>query len=208
MSSSLELSRLWETAQALNRAAAAVSPAAGTLPPLIFVTDPDRTPEPWRAAARLPAGAAVIHRTFGRGEAAETARRLRDVTARAGVRLLIGLDEALAEAVGADGLHLPEAALERAEAVRRRRPDWLVTAALHQDGAASPWPHARLASPAFPAGGASAGRPPLGPVGLARLVREQPQPCLALGGITAANADELAHAGVAGLAAVGALAEL
>ena len=54
-----EATRLWETAKALNRAAARVSPSAAGLPPLIFVTDPDRTPRPWEIAARLPAGAAA-----------------------------------------------------------------------------------------------------------------------------------------------------
>ena len=49
---------LWREAQGLARAAAAVSPRAVGLPPLLFFTDPQRTPQPWRTAAALPAGAA------------------------------------------------------------------------------------------------------------------------------------------------------
>lgn len=56
---------LWNAATALNRAAAAVSPAAAALPPMLFFTDPDRTPRPWETAARLPAGSAVVYRAFG-----------------------------------------------------------------------------------------------------------------------------------------------
>ena len=36
-----EAIRLWETAKALNRQAARVSPTAARLPPLIFMTDPE-----------------------------------------------------------------------------------------------------------------------------------------------------------------------
>lgn len=206
MTPSHQTSRLWETALALNRAAAAVSPGAAALPPLIFLTDPERTPEPWRAAARLPRGAAVIHRGFGRPDARDVAERLRAETRRVDARLLIALDEDLAEAVGADGLHLPEARLDRAEAVRRRRPDWLVTAALHDGGAPSAWPHARLLSPVFAPGGASAARKPLGLARFRELAGAQPQPVLALGGIDADNAALLRGSGAAGLCAVGALA--
>ncbi|MDA1322928.1 MAG: thiamine phosphate synthase, partial [Proteobacteria bacterium] len=49
---------LWATAQALSQSvaltAAPVSPRP--LPPLLFFTDPERTPRPWETAARLPAG--------------------------------------------------------------------------------------------------------------------------------------------------------
>ena len=41
-----EARALWGTALDLNRVAAAVSPAAGRLPPLLFFTDPERTPRP------------------------------------------------------------------------------------------------------------------------------------------------------------------
>ena len=64
-----EARALWGTALDLNRVAAAVSPAAGRLPPLLFFTDPERTPRPWETAARLPAGAAVVFRAFGRADA-------------------------------------------------------------------------------------------------------------------------------------------
>ena len=82
---------LWRTATALARAAAAVSPPKHPLPPLLFFTDPERTPRPWETAARLPAGAGVVFRHFGAGDALETGLRLRAATRTTGVRLLVGL---------------------------------------------------------------------------------------------------------------------
>jgi len=197
---------LWETAQALNRAAAAVSPDAARLPPLLFFTDPERTPEPWRVAARLPAGAGVVFRSFGSETALEAAHRLRAVTADAGVRLLIGADAALAEAVGADGVHLPERLADQAASLRAAHPERLVTAALHADGEAVEGASARVLSPVFAVSGPSDVRLALGPEGFAAIARRQPQPTYALGGVTAANAASLLNTGACGIAAIGAIA--
>lgn len=197
--------RLWSQAQALNRAAAAVSPAAGGLPPLLFFTDPERTPRPWETAARLPAGAAVVFRGFGREDAEQTAHRLRDVTAARGVRLLIGAAAELAEAVGADGVHLPERMAGEAAELRRDHPEWRITAAIHE--AREDFPveglDALIASPVFPTASASA-RPVLGLEGLAA-VTALGLPVYALGGVDAETAGRLSDSGVCGLAAVGAI---
>lgn len=199
--------RLWAEAQALNRAAAAVSPAADGLPPLLFFTDPERTPRPWETAAHLPAGAGVVFRSFGQADATGTAQRLREVTREVGVRLLIGADAGLAEAVGADGVHLPERAAGEAASLRRAHPGWLVTAAIHAARPDFPLEglDALIASPVFPTASASA-RPVLGLAGLAEIVRLAP-PVYALGGIDAETAGRLAGTGVCGLAAVGAVRE-
>jgi len=202
---------LWEVARVLARDAANVSRRAGQppadLPPLLFFTDPDRTPRPWETAARLPAGAAVVFRAFGAADARETALRLRDATARRGVRLLIGLDADLAEAVGADGVHLPEWALEQAPALSAARPGWRITGAVHGAEALSDAAglDAAVLSPVFDAGGASAARPPLGVTGFSELARRAAIPVYALGGIDAANARALIGSGACGLAGVSAI---
>ncbi len=197
---------LWRAALDLNRAAAAVDPRAARLPPLIFLTDPARTPEPWRVAARLPAGAAVIHRGFGRAEAADEAARLREATARAGVLLLIALDVDLARATDADGLHLPQRARDRAGSVRMTHPDWFITAAHHADASVPPAGlDAILASPVFPAGGVSASNRPLGADGLRETVGLAGLPTYALGGVDAAHASALTGTGTCGIAAVDAV---
>ncbi len=202
---------LWRIASGLAREAAKVSREAGraapNLPPMLFFTDPDRTPEPWTVAERLPVGSGVVYRHFGAPDARDTALRLRDATRRRDGLLLIGLDEALAEAVGADGVHLPERAIGEAAALSARRPGWRITAAFH-DRTRLPvltGLDALVISPIFPAGGASAARPPLGAPRLTALAREADLPVYALGGLDAKNAHELTGSGACGLAGVGSI---
>ncbi len=194
-------------AQALNRAARLEKP----LPPLLFLTDPARTPDPVACAERLPRGSGVIHRAFGDPFAVETSHRLREVTGERGLLLLIGADADLAEEVGADGVHLPERALDQTERLRLRRPGWLLTGAAHSAsalaGARARGLDAALLSPVFESFSPSAGAP-LGVTRFTDLVRSAGLPVYALGGVTAETAAGLANSGAAGLAAVGAFSEI
>lgn len=204
---------LWRVASGLAREATKVSRAGGAprpnLPPLLFFTDGDRTPEPWRVAARLPVGAGVVLRHFGAPDARETALRLREATLRRDGLLLIGRDADLAEAVQADGVHLPEALIGEAAALAVRHPGWTLTAAFH---GLTPLPDltgldALVVSPVFPAGGASGAKAPLGLDGLAELARTVPRPVYALGGVNASNAPRLSGSGAYGIAGVGSIRE-
>lgn len=204
---------LWRVASGLAREAAKVSRADGAprpnLPPLLFFTDGDRTPGPWRVAARLPVGAGVVFRHFGAPDARETALRLREATLHRDGLLLIGRDADLAEAVEADGVHLPEALISEAAALAVRHPGWTLTAAFHGH---SPLPDltgldALVVSPVFPAGGASGEKAPLGLEGLTELARTIPRPVYALGGVNASNAPQLSASGAYGIAGVGSIRE-
>lgn len=204
-----EGARLWAVAQALARAADAVRGGVRSrVPPMLLFTDPDRTPRPWEIAARMPAGSGVVYRSFGAAGALETAERLRAVTRDRGMALLIGMDAALADRVGADGLHLPERALSATYALSGRRPDWILTGAAHSAEAAlaSRDLDAVVLSPIFPAGGASSAKPPLGMKPLLEASDGRTR-VIGLGGITAGNASGLQGSGVYGLAAIGGLAE-
>jgi len=202
---------LWDVARVLARDAADVSRRAGNpppdLPPLLFFTDPDRTPRPWETAAGLPAGSGVVFRAFGAIDARETALRLRDATARHGIRLLVGLDAGLAETVGADGVHLPERALDQAPALAAARPDWRITGAAHSSETLSRVTglHAAVLSPVFTAGGASAAKRALNPQRFKAWVGGAPVPVYALGGIDGSNARTLIGSGACGLAGVSAI---
>src|SRR5690606_29501017 len=133
--------------------------------------------------------------------------RLREATRQAGVLLLIGLDAALAEAVEADGVHLPERALGSAPDLAARRPDWLLTGAAHSPEAvqAARGLHALVLSPVFTAGGASPSTPALGVEGFSALAAQAPGPAYALGGLDAGNARALIGSGACGLAGVEAI---
>lgn len=202
---------LWEVASVLARDAADVSRAAGRqppdLPPLLFFTDPVRTPRPWETAARLPPGSGVVFRAFGQADARETGLRLREATRRRDGLLLVGLDADLAGAVEADGVHLPERAVDLAPAIAMAHPGWRITGAVHSAPAlaGAGGLDAAVLSPVFPAGGASAGRTPLCVDGFSDRVRASAVPVYALGGIGAGNAAALIGSGACGLAGVSAI---
>lgn len=171
------------------------------LPGLLAFTDPARTPDVEAVASSLKPGEALVYRAFGAPEAPAVARRLRKITARRGVLLLIGADIALARKVRADGVHLPERLAHRASALRRARRDWIVTVAAHSPRAARMEADAAVVSAIFPSRSPSAGAP-LGVIRLARMARRTATPLYALGGVNNKTARRLLPAGVIGLAAV------
>ncbi len=192
---------LWRVAQALNAAAGLARP----LPPLLFFTDPERTPDPVAIAARLPRAAGIVFRGFGRPDAEVIARDLAVMANEAELTLLIGLDADLAERCGAQGVHLPERALAEGAALRNRRPDWILTAAAHGEAglaaAKAAGLDAAVLSPVFESASASAGKA-LGVGRFRDLVAGAGLPVYALGGITAATGPDLVGSGAVGLAAV------
>jgi thiamine-phosphate pyrophosphorylase len=195
-------------ARTLGRTAIRRNPRNRVLPALLLVTDPQRTPDPLAAAARLPRGAGVIYRAFGHPGAVEIGRALAALCRRRGLVLLVGADEALAARIGARGLHLPERDLARARRVAARRPGWILTGAAHSGAAlaraADCGLAAALLSPVFESNSPSAKRA-LGSLRFARLARPARLPVYALGGINGDTALRLASSGAVGLAAVEAL---
>jgi thiamine-phosphate pyrophosphorylase len=194
---------LWRAAATLERTRCLGNPAPG-LPTVFFITDPDRTPDPVAVAGRLPRGAGVIFRSFGRAGAEAVAVALMETARRRGLLLLIGADVGLARKVGAAGVHLPERDLWRAPELRRRHPGWLLTGAAHSAAALRRAQRAgvdgALLSAVFPSSSPSAGRP-IGVVRLAALVRTTETPVFALGGVNGATAGRLVGTGVSGFAA-------
>jgi thiamine-phosphate pyrophosphorylase len=157
-------------------------------------TDPVRTPDPVSVAARLPPGSGVVYRGFGRPEAEDEAFGLAEIAQARGLCLLIGQDAALAERVGADGVHLPERRLSDAPELRRLKPSWLITGAVHDllalrraEGVGC---DALFISAVFPSQSPSAGRP-IGPFRLAALAGRATLPVLALGGVDRRSARRL-----------------
>ena len=193
------LDRLWATAAGLKRASRA---RTASLPPLLFFTDPKRTPDIAAVAERLPRGAGIVLRTFGAdGQAAQVAA----IAKRRGLVLLIGADERLAASLGAGGVHLPERMAPAIPAIRARHPQWIITLAAHSSravrNAARLGADAVVLSAVFESASPTAGRP-LGPLRLAAIARTSPIPVYALGGVNMKNARRLAATGVVGIAAV------
>lgn len=196
-----DLQRLADLAASLRPRFAREKP----LPRLLFVTDPERTPDPEAVAARQPEGSGVIYRAFGAPDALDRARRLAAIAHERGLVLLIGADGPLAEAAGAHGVHLPERDIAGAAALRVAHPDWIITAAAHSLEAArrahAAGCDAALASTVFASRSPSAGTP-MGAAAFAAFVAAAPLPVYALGGVNAATAPALTGAGAAGFAVV------
>ncbi|MBL8559495.1 MAG: thiamine phosphate synthase [Hyphomonadaceae bacterium] len=185
------------------RRAAALFRGPSHLPRLWFFTDPIRTPDPARIAARLPVGTAVVFRHFGARDRRWNALALRRTCSDRDLTLLIGADWRLAEEIAADGVHLPERLAAEAPRLKARRPDWLVTVAAHSRGAASAaaGADAIVLSPVYPSSSPSAGAPLTLSVAR-RIARGLHRPCIALGGVNLEKARELAAAGFAGIAGI------
>ena len=204
MASAFERRTLARAALRLNARAG----FAGLLPALVLMTDERRLADPAAAALALPKGSAVIVRHTKSPERAKLAHALADIARDNSLVLLVAGDPALADAVRADGLHLPEARLAEAAHWRSLRPQWLITVAAHSATslrrAGEVGAHAAFLAPVF----ATKSHPkaqPLGPMRFINMAREADLPVYALGGITAANVGRLANARIAGLAAIEAL---
>lgn len=206
---------LWRSAQALAAGWQPVTPGVAGMaraemlqraPPLVFVTDPERTPEPWRVAANLPAGTGVIYRAFGRDDALAVGRRLRHATRGL---LLVGRDLDLALAIGADGVHLPDLNLDQAEVLRRAHPHLWVSGAVHAstDPERTRALDLALIAPVFAPSPTSPTQAALGIEGFRDLARRLTCPALALGGITPQTVGQLSGAHAYGIAAVSAICQ-
>lgn len=175
---------------------------------MLFVTDPERTPDPEAVAERLPFGAGVVFRAFGAADAVARGRRLAAIAQARGLTLLVGADPELARACGAQGLHLPERAISELQGLKAAHPDWLFTAAAHSaealTAAARAGADAALLSAVFPSASPSAG-PPLGVERFTELVNAAPIPVYALGGVNTKTAPRLLATGAVGLAVVSGL---
>jgi thiamine-phosphate pyrophosphorylase len=173
------------------------------LPTLWLVTDWRRLPNPLPAARALPRGAGVILRHYEDPNRRLIAATLAQLCRQRGLVLLVAGDAGLAAAVGAAGVHLPEAAGRQVMALRRRRPGWVISLAAHSLPALLRARGADFAllSPVF-ATGSHPGASALGPLRFTALCRRSPVPVLALGGMNQAAAVRLRGAGQAGFAAI------
>lgn len=188
----------------LTAARTARSHLAGGLPPVLFLTDPSRTPDPVAASRHLPAGWGVIYRHFGAPEASGTARTLARVCRQRGLCFLIASDPELAMATGADGIHWPYAKVAASRKWQGRFA--LMTASAHSPAELrllARYPvDAALVSTAFASNSPTA-RAPLGSLRLRTIARASACPVFALGGISADNAGQVA--GFSGIAAIDAI---
>lgn len=176
---------------------------------LALATDRRRLPDPESILAQAPPGVAVILRDYDLPPVARRtlARRLRNVVAKRGGRLFIGADPELARALGAYGVHWPEALTHRIPGARTAWPGLRHMAAAHGPAglarADALQLDAALLSPIFP----TESHPDASSLGVLRwsqLAASARTPCIALGGVTPNRAMRLVGTPCAGLAGIGA----
>ena len=196
---------LANAAATLNRRSRWRNGARRALPTVFLFTDPKRGPDPTAVMRRLPRGAAVVFRPFGRGDAESEGLRLAAIARAQRLIFLVGGDVSLARRLDADGVHLPERLIRRAPRIRQAHPRWIITTGSHGSRAlalaAAFGLHGAMLSAVFPAG-TTAAAPALGPLRFARLVRAARLPVIGLGGVDARTIKRLANSGAAGVAVV------
>lgn len=163
------------------------------LPPMFFLTDPDRTPDPGVRIATLPKQCGVIFRHFGASDKYSRATLLSDLCRQEQRPFLIAADPDLAAAVGATGVHWPESRLTSARKWRARFE--LQTASAHSRAAVlraeRMGMNAVLCSTVFQSNSPSAGRP-MGVTKFRLFVGRASLPIYGLGGVCSNTADRIA----------------
>lgn len=177
---------------------------AAAVPHLIFITDEERVANPLEVCEQLPAGSIIICRDYDHPDRVGLAENLRRITKELQQFLLIAGDAALARAVDADGLHLPEYMLGSPPNLVGFG---LVSAACHNKMALRRAERHgvdfALVSPVFQTD-SHPGAPYLGIHRFARLIRGAKVPVAALGGVRPSNAAQLRPLDLMGVAAIGA----
>jgi thiamine-phosphate pyrophosphorylase len=178
--------------------------------PLLIVTDRHQASRPLPAVIEeaLAAGARWIwlrDRDLAMRDRALLAAQLATLTKRAGAMLSVGADIALAAEVGADGVHLSNAALV-AEARRRLAAGALIGVSAHAlddvRRAAEAGADYACLSPIFATPSKPGYGPALGPAALEQAARSKIA-VVALGGITAERVADCTKAGAVGVAVMG-----
>lgn len=194
----------------LARAARALNARGGgrDLPALILMTDQARLPDPVAAARALPRGSAIILRHTDAVARTKLGLALLPIARARGLLLLVAGDARLAAAIGANGLHLPEARAREAAHWRALNSSWLITVAAHSArgliAARRAGADAALLAPVF-ATPSHPGRTPLGPLKVRLMAARAGLPVYALGGVNAGTIARLKDANLAGIAAIEAL---
>jgi thiamine-phosphate pyrophosphorylase len=179
-----------------------------------FIVDPlDTGRDPVALAeAMLAGGARVLQlrlKNVATGALVETARRVRELTAAAGARLVVNDRVDVALAVGADGVHLGQEDLPVAVARRLLGPDRWIGFSTHSEAqlAAAAGCGADYLSlgPIFATTSKSAADPVIGCARLRTARAHAAEPLVAIGGITAAIMLEVLAAGADAVSVIAAV---
>ena len=181
------------------------------MPPMLYMTDEVRAPNPIPNINNLTPGSGVIFRHYDVKSRLELGIKVKRACRKKGCLFIVGGDTSLAVKLDADGLHLPEyLALKRSLKVRlwRQRPNKILTAAAHcqkslMTSMAFPV-DAALISPIFPTN-SHLNQNNLGILKFRKLTKKVTIDVYALGGINNKNAIQLINSPAIGIAGISAI---
>ena len=182
-------------------------------PPLLLVTDRRQARKPLVevVAAALAAGCrwvSVREKDLPEDEQIGLVRLLLPIARRNGARLTLHGDAALAQAAGADGVHV-SAGGDAAACRKLLGPDKLIGVSIHTATEAAAVDPAiadyAIAGPAYETASKPGYGPEIGRKGLADLAKSARVPLVAIGGLNAMRAAEVLAAGVSGIAVMGSI---
>lgn len=184
-------------------------------PALMFVTDPGIGPADMieaRVASAILGGATSIQlrdKEASDVELTVLAHRLLAVTRPSGVPLIINDRVEVAEAAGADGLHVGESDMPPVEVRKHLASHRLLGLSVTHEGSIANVDPELVdyvgLGPVFATPSKADAAPPIGLAGVAALVPKLPVPVIAIGGIGIVNAESVIRAGAHGVAVISAI---
>jgi thiamine-phosphate pyrophosphorylase len=180
-------------------------------PPFLLVTDRRQARRPLKdiVAAALTAGCrwlSLREKDLPPDEQILLARSLVPLAHALGAKLMLHGEASLAQAAGADGVHLPagtDAAAARALLGRRKLIGVSIHTVTEVEAIDPAFVDYALAGPAFETASKPGYGPEIGRKGLSEIARAARVPVLAIGGVNTARIAELIAAGAAGVAVMG-----
>ncbi|WP_299508504.1 thiamine phosphate synthase [uncultured Roseobacter sp.] len=183
------------------------------LPPLCFITDADAgLPIPDQVEQAARGGAAWVqlrHKTLADQDFADLARSLKDRLAPLAVKLIINDRVEIARTIGAWGLHVGQSDGDPALIRRRIGPDMVMGLSIEAEDQMAAIPSASInylgVGPVRQTLSKPDHAPPIGFEGLARIAAKTALPCMAIGGLTAADVPAVRAAGCESIAVISAI---
>lgn len=183
------------------------------IPRLCFITDADAPlPIPEQAEKAARGGVFWVqlrHKTMDDAQFADLAREVRARLDPLGAKLILNDRVEIACAMRAYGLHIGQSDGNPASVRNRIGPDAILGLSVETRAQLSAVPPDCITylgvGPVRATASKSDHADPLGFDGLARIVRDSSLPCMAIGGLCAADTEKLRRAGCAGIAVVSAI---
>ncbi len=183
------------------------------IPSLCFITDPGAAPSVCDQAEQAARGGAgwiqLRHKTLPDTDFADLARAVADKIQPLGAELIINDRVDVACVIGAFGLHIGQSDGNPTEIRNRIGPDMILGLSIENAGQLNTLPPGDVSylgvGPVKATGSKPDHAPPIGFEGLAKIARATTLPCMAIGGLSAADVPQIRQSGCDSVAVISAI---